>query len=153
MEISKKRFSFEEMLDSNFLTVEMKSQITQELIEILMEKMRNYTGGDSSLSKERTQSLMDSILYTLSFFLRNMDIQETTALFTNQNITEIYQQSYQYLLQELHNLYIRVIELQHHQLHIPFRVYQDTIGKGMQAFFEVYNFDYCSQDIVSMIKK
>ena len=69
MEISKKIISFEELLDSEFLPIEIKDKMTQGMIEVFMEKMRRYTGGDSSVSKERAQSLMDSILYTLSFYM------------------------------------------------------------------------------------
>ncbi|MFR2505015.1 MAG: DUF6179 domain-containing protein, partial [Coprobacillus cateniformis] len=76
MEISKKIISFEELLDSEFLPIEIKDKMTQGMIEVFMEKMRRYTGGDSSVSKERAQSLMDSILYTLSFFMINMHMQD-----------------------------------------------------------------------------
>ena len=63
MEISKVQLSFEELLDSKYLAIEIKDKITQGMINILMEKMRRYTGGDSSLSKEKTQSLMDSLYF------------------------------------------------------------------------------------------
>ena len=53
MEISKKIISFEELLDSEFLPIEIKDKMTQGMIEVFMEKMRRYTGGDSSVSKER----------------------------------------------------------------------------------------------------
>ncbi|WP_368275343.1 DUF6179 domain-containing protein [Coprobacillus cateniformis] len=148
MEISKVQLSFEELLDSKYLAIEIKDKITQGMINILMEKMRRYTGGDSSLSKEKTQSLMDSILYTLSFYMRDIDMQNMIEILKTQDVVEVYKQSQYHLLQQLHHLYLRVQELQSHKLNISLDVYQETITKGLTAFFDVYNFDYCSQDIV-----
>ena len=110
--------------------------------------MRRYTGGDSSVSKERAQSLMDSILYTLSFYMRNMDMQDMIEMLKTQGIVEVFKQSHYHLLQHVHNLYLQVQELQSHKLNISLDIYQETITKGLTAFFDVYNFDYCSQDII-----
>lgn len=148
MEISKKIISFEELLDSEFLPIEIKDKMTQGMIEVFMEKMRRYTGGDSSVSKERAQSLMDSILYTLSFYMRNMDMQDMIEMLKTQGIVEVFKQSHYHLLQHVHNLYLQVQELQSHKLNISLDIYQETITKGLTAFFDVYNFDYCSQDII-----
>ena len=72
------------------------------MIEVFMEKMRRYTGGDSSVSKERAQSLMDSIFYTLSFYMRNMDMQDMIEMLKTQGIVEV--------LSLIHILVFNIIE-------------------------------------------
>lgn len=148
MEISRITLSFEELLNANHLPIEIKDKVNQGMIEILMDKMRRYSGGDSSLSKERTQSLMDSIIYTLSFYFSSMETQKMQDMLQYQDISKIYEQSHNFILQQVHTLYLKVVELQKYIVDIPLQVYQETLGTGLTAFFDAYNFDYCTQDII-----
>lgn len=149
MEISNQfQLSLNELLSSQLINQVTKDKIINEILELLSEKIYNYTGGDSSLSKEKTQMVINTIEYTISYYLQSLEINTALKLLSQLHIKDIYQQSHDYLLQSLHQLYIRVDYLKKNSLPIPIMVYKQTIQDGLSVFFKAYNFDYHTEDII-----
>lgn len=147
MDITNYMPTFEQWLSLDALSSHQQ-RLLSETLSLLEDKMRRYTGGNTSLSKERTQMLMDSINYELNFYFQQLTYLQVLSLLQTQSLHTIYHQAHQFLLDELHQLYIRVNHLQQCSYHLPMKVYEDTLFLGLTTFFNVYNFDYDTLHIV-----
>lgn len=147
MDITNDMPTFEQWLSLDVISSHQQ-RLLFETLSLLEDKMRRYTGGDTSLSKEKTQMLMNSIIYEFNFYFQQFTYQDVLLLLQTESINTIYHQAHQFLLNELHQLYIRVIHLQQHSYHLPVQVYEDTLFLGLTSFFKVYNFDYDTLHIV-----
>lgn len=132
----------------NILTTQHVSQIKLDLAIILQERMRKFTGGDSSVSKERAQSLMDSITYTISLYLKELPLATIIELLTTKPMTSVYLQSQTFMNQLLIKTNVKIANLQCCLLSINNLVYNDTLQHGLSSFLTVYNSDYLPQDCV-----
>ena len=150
MNLTKKRFSMsmEELFYSSLISDTRKEILIEDFMLLLEKKIHQYTGGDSSLSKEKAQMIMESIDKTLVFYLQQYDEQYVISLLYQHNIQELYFQSAQYLLHSLHQLYLQTLHLQKQILPIPVDIYQKTLRNGLSAFFQAYNYEYHFSDLI-----
>lgn len=138
-------FSFSQILQ--LCPSELKERIYQELLMILQRKIYQYTGGNSSVSQDIAQVLMNSIEHTISFYFHYLTYDQMINLLSHRSIQTIYQESYQYLLESLKKMHQQVIHINQQVYPIPVTIYKDTL-RALLKFFDIYNYDYFSQDIV-----
>lgn len=122
--------------------------IQQQCLLLLEEQIRRFTGGDSSASKERAQSLMDSLLYMISYYLKNFDSNKAIQMLLENKILTLYQQAKAFIQKQLSNLEQAIIHLNSQLLDIPLLVYKDTLRFALPQFYTSYNLDYQAMDIV-----
>lgn len=133
---------------NHILSNEQISQIKLEILGILERTIQKFTGGDSSVSKERGQSLTDNILYVCALYLKQYSNKEVIELLRNEPFHIIYKQAQQSIHSLLLDIKEEIADLQCHLLEISLQVYTDTLYHGLSSFSTVYNPDYVVQDCV-----
>ena len=142
------QLSLNRILNSDAITKERKQHVIEELFIILSEKINRYTGGDSSLSKIRSQQLIDSIEYSISIYLKTVPIKQAIQEVETTSMLSLYQKGYLTIQTIIQQLQQKVYRLQNNLLSIDVVVYQDTLRTGLLQFFDIYDIDYTAYDIV-----
>lgn len=128
--------------DTNLLRVK------SELMELLEIKIKQFSGGNSSVSKERGQALMDANIYLIGLYLKQFETAKSIEYLKKYTIKEIYDQGSSLIKQLLHFSKLEVEIFVKELVKIDLYVYHDTIYRGLPLFFTHYNFDYNPQDAV-----
>ncbi|WP_455682617.1 DUF6179 domain-containing protein [Thomasclavelia sp.] len=123
-------------------------RVKVELMELLEIKMGQFTGGNSSVSKERGQALMDANIYLIGLYLKQFEIIKSIECLRTVAIKEIYNQGCRLLKELLHYSKIEVEQFLKELMKIDLYVYHDTLYRGLPLFFTSYNFDYNPQDTI-----
>lgn len=123
-------------------------RIKMELIELLELKIKQFSGGNSSVSKERGQALMDANIYIMELYLKQFETTKSIAYLKEYPVREIYEQGSKLIKQLLHYSKIEVDQFIKELVKIDLYVYHDTLIKGLPLFFNHYNFDYDPQDAI-----
>lgn len=128
--------------DTNLIRVKI------ELMELLEIKIKQFSGGNSSVSKERGQALMDANIYLIGLYLKQFETIKSIEYLKKYAIKDIYNQGSKLIKQLLHYSKLEVEKFEKELVKIDLYVYQDTLYKGLPLFFKSYNFDYNPQDAV-----
>lgn len=83
-------------------------RIKREMFELLKSKIYSFSGGNSSVSKERGQVLMDANVYLISLYLKQFSRNITIKLLLEKKIDFLYQQGLVLMKRILHSLQIEV---------------------------------------------
>ncbi|MFV0394316.1 MAG: DUF6179 domain-containing protein [Coprobacillaceae bacterium] len=132
----------------SLLLEEKVAQINLDIFSVLQEQIRKFTGGDSSVSKERAQSLTDSFLYVISLYLKQFPTFKIIDLLQNTSCLTLYKQGHAYIQELVVETDIEIANLQTMLLDTNLYVYNDTLKHGLSSFSSIYNFDYVAQDTV-----
>lgn len=128
--------------DTNIIRVKL------ELMELLEIKIKQFSGGNSSVSKERGQALMDANIYLIGLYLKQFEAVKSIEYLKKYAIKDIYVQGSNLIKQLLHFSKLEVEKFVKELVKIDLYVYHDTIYRGLPLFFTNYNFDYNPQDAV-----
>lgn len=123
-------------------------RIKMELIELLELKINQFSGGNSSVSKERGQALMDANIYIIELYLKQFETTKSIVYLKQYSIKEIYAQGIKLIKRLLHYSKIKVDQFIRELVKIDLYVYHDTLFRGLPLFFKSYNFDYDPQDAI-----
>ncbi|MDR0861786.1 MAG: DUF6179 domain-containing protein [Oscillospiraceae bacterium] len=117
-----------------------------ECIELLAQKIKKYTGGESSSVRvEVAQSIMTSNLYTISLFLKSyLYPDEAAEALKVSSVKELYEQGCAVIEIKLKTAKrIHALILQNSPKFAT-RAYKTTIVGGMKSFFKSYNPEYAA---------
>lgn len=109
-------------------------------MDLLKELIMKYTKGEStSVTVEVTESLLNSILYSLDFYMLKLDNPEAALMELKQkDIKKIYEEGIELLrlcVIETKKLYAKI---RRNRLKIELEAYNTTIDEGIPCFFEKY---------------
>ncbi|OPJ62874.1 DUF6323 family protein [Clostridium oryzae] len=125
-------------------------KIQRSIMDLLKEQIIRYTGGEnSSVSEATAEGLLNSILYTIDFYLISIGNAERALLELKSNsISEIFKSGIELLnccLRETKRLYEKVKK---HRLNVDIEAYNSTIDEGIPIFFEKYNVIFGAQNTI-----
>jgi Family of unknown function (DUF6179) len=156
-ELLNQEYYFQSLLQyaysNNLLNKEQFENIQIQIIGILKELVGYYTMGEStSVRVEVAESLLLSIYYTISLFLKNnFKAIESIDLIKKNNIKEIFNKG-QKLLKVKFNECTTLLEyITKTKILIKNYAYIDTMEYGIPLFFKEYNFRYESHEVPGSI--
>ncbi|MDT8716824.1 hypothetical protein IAI10_09150 [Clostridium sp. 19966] len=128
-------------------------RIQLELMELLKEHIMDYTNGESSsVTVETTESLMNSILYGLDFYLlRINDHQQALEELKEKNMKSMYENALimlQDYVRDTKQLYLRT---KRDRLKVEVEAYNSTIDEGIEIFFQKYNIVFSAHNAMASI--
>lgn len=131
--------------EKQVITELQKQQIMMDSVTVFYKRMKRFNGGDSSVSKESGQTLMDSIVFTMSHALKKVPLDMAIKIVLSKSVEEIYQIGLSLIKEELLLLKKEIGDLQAQLFITNLQVYNDTILEGLSGFLKIYNFDYTPQ--------
>lgn len=140
---------FQEACSKGLFDQAQIEKIQLELIELLGKEVERYTNGESSsVPVEKAQELLQSITYSMGFYLKSIpEMEEKLELLKTKKIAELFYKGME-AVAELKNKAAQLLEqLQKNHLEIENIAYQDTILNGISPFFHDYNIEYGAHDI------
>lgn len=124
-------------------------RVNQEIHEILIENIKSFLNGESStLTVEKTQVLLDSILYTIDLYSNHC--REGFMDWTG-SMASIYKKSLEYtnlLIEESYVLY-EAVEVE--RVPVNNDIYRETFERSLPDFFSTYNPKFDAHNIVTTI--
>ena len=127
---------------------ENEAKIKNELVNLLKNQIYKYTGGNSSVSKENAQMLMNTLIYVLSLHLKCYEENDALQQLQKNSLDQVYLKALFQMRNMMNILTIRVNQLQSTMLSIDYDVYKETIIDGFNAFLKYYNYEYNALDSV-----
>lgn len=119
---------------------------TNELMMILVDKYKKYTINDhSSITVEKAQQLMNSILYCINGYLKSLDKGLVSAS-EHYNAIDLYEKGLETEKANLSNAKKLLMYVKSNTLNIDNYYYQDTILKGIDLFFRSYDILYAANE-------
>jgi hypothetical protein len=119
---------------------------TNELMMILVDKYKKYTVNDhSSITVEKAQQLMNSILYCINGYLKSLDKGLVSAS-EHYNALVLYERGLEHEKTNLSNAKKLLSYMKNNILNIDNVYYQDTILKGIDLFFRNYDVLYAAHE-------
>lgn len=156
-ELLNQEYYFQSLLQyaysNNLLSKEKFENIQIQIIGILKELVGYYTMGEStSVRVEVAESLLLSIYYTISLFLKNnFKAIESIDLIKKKNIKEIFNKGQKLLKVKLNECTTLLEYITKTKLLIKNYAYIDTIEYGIPLFFKEYNLRYESHEVPGSI--
>ncbi|EOR20077.1 hypothetical protein A500_18592 [Clostridium sartagoforme AAU1] len=138
---------------NDLLSKEQFENIQIQIIGILKELVGYYTMGEStSVRVEVAESLLLSIYYTISLFLKNnFKAIESIDLIKKNNIKEIFNKGQKLLKVKLNECTTLLEYITKTKILIKNYAYIDTMEYGIPLFFKEYNFRYESHEVPGSI--
>lgn len=119
---------------------------TNELMMILVDKYKKYTINDhSSITVEKAQQLMNSILYCINGYLKSLDKGLVSAR-EHYNALILYEKGLEFEKTNLSNAQKLLAYVKNNILNIDNVYYQDTILSGIDLFFRNYDILYAAHE-------
>ena len=129
----------------SYLDDQRQVNIKIQLMELLQEQSSHYTN-NSTLSKETMQSLMDHLIYIISLYLKQYDLNKAINLLQNQTIDNLHHQANDYLIKLLQQTTLKLDELLKQLIKVDLIVYHDTLFIALKAALNHYNYRYFAQE-------
>lgn len=119
---------------------------TNELMMILVDKYKKYTVNDhSSITVQKAQQLMNSILYCINGYLKSLDKGLISAS-EHYNAFVLYERGLEFEKTNLSNAQKLLINMKNNILKIDNIYYQDTLLRGIDLFFRNYDILYAAHE-------
>ncbi|MEG0276905.1 MAG: DUF6179 domain-containing protein [Coprobacillus sp.] len=120
----------------------------REIMYLLEKHINKFSGGDSSVSKLRAQSLIDSIVYVLSIYLKQYTKQKAIAIIKEKTIEDIYKEGLLWIKHLIDIGTSEVSKVQSSMIITDYVFYNETLKDGLDAFIKNYDYQYNSLDNV-----
>ncbi len=119
-----------------------------DLMLMLTDKYRKYTSNDhSSISVEKAQQLMDSILYCINGYLNSVNVDSNSITTSDYNSANaLYERGLELEKENFSYAKELLINIKNTALKIDNMSYQDTIFGGLDIFFKKYDVLYAAHE-------
>ncbi len=119
---------------------------TNDLMMILVDKYKKYTVNDhSSITIEKAQQLMNSILYCINGYLKSLD-EGLVSASEHYNALVLYERGLEHEKANLSNAKELLLKVKNNILNIDNVYYQDTLLSGIDLFFRNYDILYAAHE-------
>ncbi|MEG0277416.1 MAG: DUF6179 domain-containing protein [Coprobacillus sp.] len=131
-----------------YLLNQCQSSLTKkrELMDLLRIQIDKFANGDSSVSKVRAQSLLDSMVYILSMYFKRYDDQTAIQLIDDKSMQELYQEGLLWMRYLMNTIVNEVKTIQTTMVLTDYTIYNETLKAGFDAFIKHYNYEYNALD-------
>ena len=136
------------IIEKGYLSTEEIQSLQLQLVNLWTVQIEAYNGGkSSSIPKKQAEKLMQSIYFTLGFYLRRLeDLDESIALMKSYPLKELFEKGQRLIKEEVEGVRDIFARLKTQLLPTQNIAYQDTYGKGLDPFFKSYNLKFESQE-------
>lgn len=123
-------------------------RIQQKLLQFVKDFANRFVGGmSSSLPVEQVQSLAESALYQIGFYLKSLqDPEQALTLLQAGELSLLQRQGCKLLNAEVEKGRNLLARIQRERIKIPHIAYQDTVMKGLPLFFSEYDVEYAAHE-------
>lgn len=122
--------------------------IQNQLLELLRIKVKKYIGiENSSILADEAKIIMESNIYTINLYLKEMTPDEGILKLVNERIIDLYYSGMKILKRKVSlckMLYHKVLST---MLQTENETYNSTLVDGINAFFRIYDFEYDARNI------
>lgn len=131
----------EEVSSKSLLSEEALENVQMQLLTLLSQQIEKYNAGKStSIQVKQAEKLMVSINYTLGMYFKSIEnINESIALIKEGRFGDYFNQGYEIIIKKLESVKAAWSALKDEAIETENYAYNDTIGKGIEPFFEEYN--------------
>lgn len=132
-----------------YLEPEMLQNLQMQLLNLLALKIEKYNAGkSSSIPKKTAEKLMQSIYFTLGFYLKSLeDLDESILLLHTKPLKEMLEEGQRQIEMKVEEVREELQQLERELLLTKNIAYQDTYTKGLAPFFKAYKPEFFSQDM------
>ena len=129
------------------------NRIQLESVELLTQRVYDFTKGkSSSVPEETAETIMGSIAFTLSLYLKNLGDHDAALLSLKEEpLANLYQKGRNMIDEQVKWGRFQLEEVKKTRLPIEHIAYNDTITKGLSGFFLTYDRDFAAQEIPASI--
>lgn len=134
----------------NLLATAEIDNIKLQCIQLLARQTECYTGGaSSSVTVEKAQSIMLSVFYCISVYLKTInDADSCINEIKQKSVKELYNKGRALIDDIVKNARGLLDEVRKNRLDTNNIAYNDTVDEGMTSFFSLYNADYAAHDSI-----
>lgn len=136
------------IIEKGYLSTEEIQSLQLQLVNLWSVQIEAYNGSkSSSIPKKQAEKLMQSIYFTLGFYLRRLeDLDESIALMKSYPLKELFEKGQRLIKEEVEGVRDIFARLKTQLLPTQNIAYQDTYSKGLDPFFKSYNLKFESQE-------
>lgn len=127
--------------------------IKLQCIQLLAKQTERYTGGESSsVTVEKAQSIMCSIFYCISVFLKSLPEPDMCIIeLKKKPLYDLYKRGRKLIDTQIQYAQRLLKTARENRVNTDNIAYNDTIGEGMTSFFTSYDADFAAHDILPTI--
>lgn len=139
----------EEAYFNKMLTDNDMVNLQMQVIQLLDERIYKYNGNEnSSIRKEIMEDILNSIIYTISIYLKTFkNPDEAVELVKEKELKIIYQKGRKKINTILNIIRVMYAKVKENKLNIQNDIYNNTIIGGIQGFLKIYDPDFKAQDM------
>lgn len=133
--------------DLQMLEISEIENIQSQLLELLKIKVEKYNLLEStSIEIEKAKTIMESNMYTISIYLKTFTPDDALEKLKKERIISMYEAGRKIINKKVTISRILYKEALKSTLRIANETYLDTIIKGINGFFKIYEPDYNAKD-------
>lgn len=135
---------FQKACLKQLLTDTQIERIQMELIELMAKEVERYTNDESSsIPIELAQELLQSITYSIGFYLKTQpDMEEKLNILKTEKISAVFYKGMEAVALRKNEAYQILQYLLQNPLKVDNYSYQDTVTTGLPEFFHDYNIEF-----------
>lgn len=135
------------------LTDSELKNIQLESIRLLAKETERYTGGESSSVKiETAQSIMQSIFYSIGFYLKSLpNVDISIEVLKQKTLLEMHKYGKELIEIQFNNAKKLLYAIQNDGIVTDNCAYNDTIQNGVPIFFSTYDIEFAAHDTPASI--
>lgn len=144
---------FKSLIDNAYnnqmLTDDDMIDLQMQIFQLLDGIIYTYNGNESSsIKKEVMEDISNSIIYTISIYLKTFkNPDETIKSIKKQGLMIAYQEGRKKIDRMLNVIRVMHIKVKQNKLNIQNNTYNDTLIQGIQGFLKIYDPDFKAQDM------
>lgn len=148
-----KGYFFEDLIGNlikkNLLEPEVIKDLQMQLLNLLALQIEAYNAGkSSSIPKKEADKLMQSIYFTLGFYLKGVgDLDSCILLLQTKPLKEMFEEGRGQIEERVEEVKVKFNKLSSEWLPINNIAYQDTYQKSLIPFFASYKPKFFSQEM------
>ncbi|MFZ7119852.1 MAG: DUF6179 domain-containing protein [Eubacteriaceae bacterium] len=127
--------------------------IQLQSLDLLSKQIKRYTSGDStSIRTETAQNILQSISYTISIYLKNLNnLDICIDNIKQESLENLYKKGKLIIIKQIDKSKKLYYLIQKNSIATNNIAYNDTIEKGISFFFENYDLDFFAHDTPASI--
>lgn len=135
-------------LEIELIDYKLISKLQLQLIELLKIKIDKYNNFNStSINTDTAKSIMESNIYTIGIYLKKLMPEKAIEALQHENIVDIYERGRNLIKRKIVISKLWYQKILKNLITTENETYNNTIIKGITAFFKLYDPDYNAKDI------
>lgn len=139
----------ESAYNNGILTHDDILNLPMQILQLLDEIIYKYNGNESSsIRKEVMEDISNSIMYTISLYLKTfVNPDDAIKSIEKQGLKIVYQEGRKKIDKMINSIRVMYMKVKQNKLNIQNDTYNDTLIGGIQSFLKIYDPDFKAQDM------